>query len=1757
MPRTTFATPEAVTSFVPVSQLFPAFLWPEDQFEGGDGLLDRVFATSWATYPGVAELSLFTEAEAVLKLPGVDGLELVLGAPAGAPGPGISFGLRLAWADDGHWSLSLTGLAVSLRWDGELLVAMEENPDGSFTETGQPFGITLTGDVTVADDWSLDLGACGSVDLPPVQLGHTGVIVEADRVGAYFGAGEPPAELEALGFGGEFRGVLIGEAQVHLPESWGGRATEAYTAPPPPIEQQTDSSGRTVPGPDAAPLLVPPPDPVYVGPRITFTNCAIGNGGFSGDVAFDVDATTDLGDDPLPNLVPAVEDADRLEDEDAGVSGLSAELFGFGLALQRVELSFRRNAVTASRIDGSLRVPFLDTWFDVEVGVAGDGGFDVTLSTESDAPLVRVRIEGVVEVVIDSISVEDPGGGEPVAIVVNGTLMPLLEVGGDWPVLDLRDLRIFADGAVALAGGWVKLPTSYAVDFFGFQLELASLGFGTGELTAGGGDEEGATASSRDKASDWRWVGLSGTIRLVDELAIAGSVEGLKIAWRPLPGGGFEFDWSLSGIGISAATDVFDFNGMVRFIQEPDGGGGFAGAVALALTQLGLAFEAEFVVGRTAEAPAGFTYWGVILGVDLPAGIPLGPTGIAFYGLKGLGSQNLTPDKTTVEEWYDGWFKRSDLSGRTGVTLAKFQPSKGALGFGLGVTLGTAPDNGFTVNTKALALLLFPGPTILIAGKASFLSPRAALDGDDDPPFESLLVIEGADGSVLLNVAANYPLIDENVLSIAGDAEAFFSASVPSDWHLYLGQKPLEERITVTALSLFEALGYLQIDQTGLGTGFRIGFGESWRFGKLSLTFDVHISGDGLLSFSPVTVAGRAELGGSIEACAFGICLGISAEAGMTVRAFKPLSVFADMKVEVNLPTPLPTLSADVELSWRNQERPDYTDPFTSLRVVHPATAEEWEPATSEGAAPFVPMDTRPVLTFSHALADPRAFGQPAAYVTDPPPETVGDHEVSYTLTDVRLDYRPLGGGAFTPVDDLYGVWLLEGAAPADSPEEAEAGGQRLTTKLEVWGRTPFSYEDHTTAITLSRDIVADPAFPCGPDAQLTLTCADWEGVAPRTRYPLLFEHQGLDMLANRFTEVALEASRSAGTSFEHALALMPGTILIVALPGPCARVTTHVETLGQCTVEAWGRSAGTVTMLASRSISGRFAGPLEFEADGVEWLVYKAEMSDDCGPWTWQIPRSDVAAAGAGRPARQERPGRPGRPDEPGPGVPASPGPFDPDLPDLPDLPGTPGTPGTPDTPGTPGHPDPQTPEGGEGALVPDDANLPRPITTIQCCTLLYQICWLQESAVEAADRLVERRESFSDWTDEWSGSARVFGPNTVYRLTATVEAGGIDDPATFTRTVYFRTQGPPGFLAEDPDGKGKLLGDLALYVDHTSPPEGAGLRLDAPPHYRDHDVVVLYNRDHVKELYAGKLFLQLLDANGTPVPAPGGGSLFEADFADPAHRVLTTGETVFVEAIDGADCSSVTTETVGPSDSQGFDLPTLAAATLYQARVLGGWSENLGVDADGDVVVDEPGGVELTEVLRWEFVTSRYETFAAHAGSYDQALGPWDGANAVTGRNRVLDEAAVAALVAAVHAGPPDWDEDEKAAADELLALLGVTPRVPPERLDLTVVRDLPRAVGLLLDSPEPLDWARITVAAKDGDTGASVPVTLVRARDGRRALLFRRSDGSTLRTLAPGELELTLTYDLAVAPARYADGTSGTETATLTVTIAEAAT
>ena len=675
---------DAYLSHVPVGLLFPDVVWPEDQFEGGTGLLDRLIATGWSGSPGRFEVDLFAETEQRLSLPGVDGLELVLGGPEGADVAGIPFRLVVTYDEDDlgaaatSWVLTLSGLAVTLMWDTDLLRAMESDGDGGYVETGEPVALTFSGEVRVNHDWTLEFDTDTGVDLGTVQIGSTGVIVSASDVVPYFGVGALPDGAADLGVDDAFRGLLVGEAQVILPRGLGGprrrglRLSAAATrAPDRPRRQDGGARGRDGVLPAAG-------DPCLRRPADHLQQLRHRDRWVSGDIAFDVDAEADLGEDPLPGLVPAVAAEDRLTDAPAGVSGLSAELFGFGLALQRFELSLRRNAVTSSTIDGSLRVPFLDAWFDVEVTVAGDGALDVGLSMESGAPLVDLTMSRCSSYSIDSIGLADPGPGEPAALVVDGVLTPLLDIGSAWPTIAVRDLAIFTDGTVALAGGWLKLPTQFAVDFFGFQLELATIGFGTGDLLAGDGGVLGVPA-----ADGWRWIGLSGTLRLVDELGLAGSVEGLKIAWRPLPEGGFEWDWSLAGIGVEAATDAFSFNGSVRFIDQPDGGSGFAGAVALSLISLGLAFEAEFVVGRTEAAPAGHTYWGVALGVDLPGRDPAGSDRRRLLRVAGPGQPRTSrPTSPRSRSGTTAGTSARTSPGATGSPWASTGPGRGRWGFG-------------------------------------------------------------------------------------------------------------------------------------------------------------------------------------------------------------------------------------------------------------------------------------------------------------------------------------------------------------------------------------------------------------------------------------------------------------------------------------------------------------------------------------------------------------------------------------------------------------------------------------------------------------------------------------------------------------------------------------------------------------------------------------------------------------------------------------------------------------------------------------------------------------------------------------------------------------------------------------------------------------------------------------------------------------------------------------------------------------------
>jgi hypothetical protein len=193
---------------------------------------------------------------------------------------------------------------------------------------------------------------------------------------------------------------------------------------------------------------------------------------------------------------------------------------------------------------------------------------------------------------------------------------------------------------------------------------------------------------------------------------------------------------------------------------------------------------------------------------------------------------------------------------------------------------------------------------------------------------------------------------------------------------------------------------------------------------------------------------------------------------------------------------------------------------------------------------------------------------------------------------------------------------------------------------------------------------------------------------------------------------------------------------------------------------------------------------------------------------------------------------------------------------------------------------------------------------------------------------------------------------------------------------------------------------------------------------------------------------------------------------------------------------------------------------------------------------------------VFGWQFTTSRYAGFVEHLDSF-QGLAHREevsGVNAGRLANKVNDaEAEMAAASQALTASRGQLAsagvdevttlrlETQDAAAVWLAAaslhydalyveLMGDTYRPLPPVVELSQVVSGTSRHTLLLESPEPLNWPRITLTLKvlDPASGAYLPfdeILVVWSNDGARALLFP-VDGASL---ADGAYELQLAYAL----------------------------
>lgn len=827
----------------------------------------------------------------------------------------------------------------------------------------------------------------------------------------------------------------------------------------------------------------------------------------------------------------------------------TASLFGISFGLHQVDIALVQNAFTRCQIKGVLTVPFFNGPADVLMGISADGSFVVSLDraaaaldgTAGPGGLVTLNVPNVLSMTLSSIGVVEERGVW--LVKVSGSITPLI-AGLDWPTFEIQELSIDSDGHVKLEGGWIDLPDSYSLTFYGFTITVSRIGFGNAE---DGG----------------HWIGFSGGLRLVDGFQAGASVDGLKITWYDHVEGEPDRQpkLTLNGVAIDfLIEDTLRFAGAVAYHElqapgSPDVEHRFDGQLTLDLLALDFEIDSRIVIGSHDGPSGSYQYLAIYVSAELPFGIPLASTGLALYGMAGLFALNMEPDKGPAQPWYstgtEDWFHHPE----PGVAvLTKWRNQLNSLALGAGVTIGTLSDNGYIFSGKFLLVFIFPGPIIMLEGKANLLKQRAQLDGGD-PLFRALTVLDFRVGLMLMGLDVHYKYkANGQLLDLHGGSEAFFDFHDGSIWHIYLGERePRTRRIRADLFNrLIQANAYFMIDAQHFATGAWAGLDKSWNYGPVSLTVQVWIELNAELSYKPTQFHGELGMHGGLALHLFGFGFEVALDARLAADTPHPYHILGHFDVALSLPVPLPSYSASVSLEWGPvPDRPPIPLPLKEVTVEHfktttcwplPRQGAEWllVPDYDDGAgflrefgvdpydertappdyAPVVPLDCRPRLTFGCSVNDDAGIGV-NAHLAEPEWERIGDPArnegpmlARYGLKQVVLDrwdvqsrtwlteaYRggPTPPGA-TASQALFGSW-------APLPQIPSAAGDGVGhTKLWLWSQNPFDYTRRTGGAWEEWFASRYPDYPCLPALKEHVVCADFEENEPG-RLPDGWEH--------------------------------------------------------------------------------------------------------------------------------------------------------------------------------------------------------------------------------------------------------------------------------------------------------------------------------------------------------------------------------------------------------------------------------------------------------------------------------------------------------------------------------------------------------------------------------------------------------------------------------------------------------------------------
>jgi hypothetical protein len=428
-------------------------------------------------------------------------------------------------------------------------------------------------------------------------------------------------------------------------------------------------------------------------------------------------------------------------------------------------------------------------------------------------------------------------------------------------------------------------------------------------------------------------------------------------------------------------------------------------------------------------------------------------------------------------------------------------------------------------------VLAFPGPVILVEGMANLFRKRTELGGTE-PNFHALMVIEpGKD--FLAGLDARYRFRDGGeLMDIHGSAEAFYSFKDPGAWFINIGiDQPIERRIGARIFQLFDVNGFLMLNAHSLALGAGWRYDEKFGFKHLFVRLFASMEGRADVSWHPTHFTGSIGLEGGAEACAFGICTGLSVGASIAGDVFDPFGLRGTFDVSLDLPWPLPNISKSITLSWEfdfsDQKGPAVPVPLREMSVEHLKSGNTWPflrgkslraddgaggqfeferpggqvvnpvedlsaPFAADLGAPRIPADSKVAITFNRPTSDPLPIAQASTDVSaeqigDPHPGKGAAYTVGYTLDGIELQkWAP--GGEGTDGAPRWTTVLQGGPGPDESERligewvpghEDPNQGHSEQHKLLLNAVTPFDYTASRSSTWEQAFLSTHPGYPC------------------------------------------------------------------------------------------------------------------------------------------------------------------------------------------------------------------------------------------------------------------------------------------------------------------------------------------------------------------------------------------------------------------------------------------------------------------------------------------------------------------------------------------------------------------------------------------------------------------------------------------------------------------------------------------------------